>query len=103
MRLGLFVLFAALLLATVAGQNSLLRSTDAETSTSAITACAHTGDRLVAAQGESCSQPSLDSTPGTVLSHVVYAGGCSQGDLHVVRYVPADSPDGQPVLATWCT
>ena len=95
MRLGLFVLFAALLLATVAGQNTLLRSTDAETSTSAITACA--------VQGGSCLQPSLDSTPGITATHVPYAGGCSQGDLHVVRYVPVDSPDGSPVLATWCT
>ena len=95
MRLGLFVLFAALLLATVAGQNTLLRSTDAETPTSAITACA--------VHGGSCSQPSLDSIPGIALTHVVYAGGCSQGDLHVVRYVPSDSPDGTPVLATWCT
>jgi len=96
MRPGLFAVSAALLLAVVAGQNSLLKATDAETTnpTSAITACA--------VQGESCSQPSLDSTPGQVLEHTVYAGGCWQADLHVVRYVPADSQSGSPVVATWC-
>ncbi len=95
MRPGLAV-FVAVLLAVVAGQNSLLQATDAQTtnSTSAITACA--------VQGGSCSQTSLDSTPGTVLEHSVYAGGCWQADLHVVRYVPAESGDGTPVVATWC-
>ena len=95
MRPGLFVLFAALLLAVVAGQNTSLQSTDAKTATSAITACA--------VQGDGCSQPSLDSSPGVVLNHLVYTGGCWQGDLHVVRYVSADSPDGSSALATWCT
>lgn len=94
MRLGLFVLFVALLLAIVSGQNTLLQSTDAETPTSAITACA--------VQGGSCSQPSLDGTPRIILRHAVYVGGCSRADLHVVRYVPADSADGSPVVATWC-
>ncbi len=94
MRLGLFILFAALLLAIVAGQNTLLRSTDAETTTPAITACA--------VQGGSCSQASLDSTPGVILGHTIYVGGCSQTDLHVVRYIPVDSSDGSPVVATWC-
>ena len=95
MRPGLFVLFAALLLAVVAGQNTLLQSTDAKTATSAITACA--------VQGGSCSLASLDSAPGVILDYVVYAGACSRADLHVVRYVPADSPNGSPVVATWCT
>ncbi len=95
MRLGLIVLFVALLLAAIAGQNTLLRSTDAEGNTSAITACA--------VQGESCGQPPLDSSPGSiVLEHRVLSGGCYSLDLHVVRYVPADSADGEPVVAQWC-
>src|SRR3989304_1279905 len=69
MRLGLIVLFVALLLAAVAGQNSLLQPTEAEDTTSAITACA--------VQGESCPQPPLDSSPGSVvLEHQVFVGGC---------------------------
>ncbi len=94
MRLGLIVLFVALLLAIVAGQNTLLQSTDAESTSSAITACA--------VQGGSCSPASLDSIPGAVLNHTVFTGGCAQADLHVLRYVPADSPNGEPAVATWC-
>ena len=94
MRLGVFVLFAALTLAVVAGQNSLISSTEAESSEPAITACA--------VQGGDCWQPSLDSTPGTVLEHVVYTGACAETDLHMVRYIPSDSADGKPVVATWC-
>ena len=95
MRLGVFALSAALLLAAVAGQNSLLRSTEAETSTdSAITACAVQGD---------CSQNSLDSTPGTVLSHTVFTSACGAADLHVMRYVPAGGGPSAPLVATWCT
>ena len=75
MRPGLLALLAALLLAVVVGQNTLLSSTEAETTTSA---------------------------PGTVLAYTIYAGGCFAEDLHVLRYVPTDSPDGQPVVATWC-
>ena len=67
MRLGLIVLFVALLLAVIAGQNSLLQSTEAQDYTSAITACA--------VQGGSCSQASLDSSPGAVLDHTVFVGG----------------------------
>ena len=95
MRLGAFVAFAALLLAVIAGQNSLLRSTQAETSTPAITACA--------VQGDGCSQPSLDSTPGIVLSHTVFSGGCADTDLHVMKYVPSSQPAAAPLVATWCT
>ncbi len=96
MRLGLIVLFVALLLAVVAGQNSLLQSTDAKGQSSAITACA--------VQGDSCQAFSLDSTPGAdVLEHTVLSGACFRADLHVVRYIPADSPDGQPVVASWCS
>ena len=99
MRLGLIVLFVALLLAAVAGQNSLLQPTEAEDTTSAITACA--------VQGESCPQPPLDSSPGSVvLEHQVFVGACGASvasDLHVVRYVPADSESGRPAVAQWCS
>src|SRR3972149_8495398 len=96
MRLGLIVLFVALLLAAVAGQNSLLQPTEAEDTTSAITACA--------VQGGSCPQPPLDSSPGSlILEHQVFSGGCHSSDLHVVRYVPADSASGEPVVAQWCS
>ena len=96
MRLGLIVLFVAFLLAVVAGQNSLLQSTEAENNTSAITACA--------VQGGSCAQPPLDSSPGSiVLEHLVFSEGCYSSDLHVVRYVPGDSADGEPVVAQWCS
>jgi hypothetical protein len=96
MRLGLFVVFVALLLAVVAGQNFLLQSTEAEDDTLAITACA--------VQGGSCAQPPLDSAPGSiVLEHLVFSEGCYSSDLHVVRYVPGDSADGEPVVAQWCS
>jgi len=96
MRLGLIVLFVAFLLAVVAGQNSLLQSTEAENNPSAITACA--------VQGGSCAQPPLDSSPGSiVLEHLVFSEGCYSSDLHVVRYIPADSADGAPVVAQWCS
>ncbi len=96
MRLGLVVLFVALLLAVVAGQNSLLQSTEAEDSTLAITACA--------VQGGSCAQPPLDSSPGSiVLEHLVFSEGCHSSNLHVVRYVPADSAYGEPAVAQWCS
>jgi hypothetical protein len=96
MRLGLFVVFVALLLAVVAGQNFLLQSTEAEDNSSAITACA--------VQGGSCAQPPLDSTPGSiVLEHLLFSEGCYSSDLHVVRYVPMDSADGEPVVAQWCS
>ncbi len=96
MRLGLIVLFVAFLLAVVAGQNSLLQSTEAESDPSAITACA--------VQEGSCAQPPLDSSPGSiVLEHLVFSEGCYSSDLHVVRYVPGDSADGEPVVAQWCS
>jgi hypothetical protein len=96
MRLHLIAVFAAFLLAVVAGQNSLLQSTQAEDNPSAITACA--------VQGGSCAQPPLDSSPGSiVLEHVVFSDGCYSSDLHVVRYVPVDSADGEPLVAQWCS
>ena len=96
MRLGLIVLFVALLLAAIAGQNSLLQSTEAQDDTFAITACA--------VQGKGCGQPPLDSSPGTlVLDHRVFSGGCGSADLHVVRYVLADIAGGESVVAQWCS
>ena len=93
MRLGLIVLFVALLLAAIAGQNSLLQPTEAQNN-SAITACA--------VQGE-CAQPPLDSSPGSiVLDHLVFSGGCDSADLHLVRYVPADSASGETAIVQWC-
>ncbi len=95
MRLGLIVLFVALLLAVVAGQNSLLRSTEADNSDLAITACA--------VQGSSCDQTPPDSSPGsTVLEHVLFSEGCYNSDLHVVRYIPGDSEGSEPMVAKWC-
>jgi hypothetical protein len=95
MRLGLTVLFVALLLAVIAGQNTLLQSTEAQDdSSTAITACA--------VQGERCAQPPLDSSPSSlVLEHRVLSEGCHTSDLHVVRYVPEDSASGDPVVAQW--
>src|SRR3989337_1536030 len=99
MRLGLIVLFVALLLAAIAGQNSLLQPTEAEDTTSAITACA--------VQGESCPQPPLDSSPGSVAREPqVCVGPCPPSPpsaLHVVRYIPADSDNGRPAVAQWCS
>lgn len=96
MRLGLVSLFVALLLAIVAGQNSLLQSTDAQTEDSTITTCA--------VQGGSCETPSLNtSSAATVLEHAILSGGCFEADLHVVRYLPADGVDGPPLVATWCS
>ena len=101
MRLALLASCAAFLLAAVAGQKLLVRSIQADTPVSAITACAPTGADWAAVQGDRCSQLSLDSTPGTVLSHTVLSGGCGRADLHVLRYVPAGAgPDA--LVATWC-
>lgn len=97
MKASFFLLFVALLLATVAGQNVLLQSTGAEGAAAAVTACP--------VQGGGCHAPSLDGAPalpGRVLEHTVLAGGCAQMDLHVVRYIPSDSTDGAPAVASWC-
>lgn len=96
MRLGLIVVFVALLLATIAGQNTLLKPMEARGTTSAIAACT--------AQEVGCTQPSLDSSPGpVVLGHLILSEGCYRSDLHVVLYVPADSADGEPIAAKWCS
>ena len=102
MRPAFFLSSAALLLAVVAGQQLLARSTQAD-SVSPIAACAQVGADWAAVQGDGCSQLSLDSTPGTVLSHAVFAGGCGSGDLHVMRYVPADGGGSNTLVAAWCT
>ena len=97
MRPGLFALSAALFLAGIASQNSLLQDTKAETSTdSAITACA--------VQGEGCPPTSLDSSPGSLLSHEILEGACagSTGDLHVMKWIPDGGTPEAPAVATWC-
>ena len=72
MRLRIFVLSAALLMAIVAGQSFLL--------------------------------PSSETAAGaaTVISYATFSDGCVHADLHVMRYVPSDSVDSTPVVATWC-
>ena len=97
MRTRIFALTGALLLAIVAGRNISFEPTDAETTASAKTACA--------VQGESCSLTSLDSAPASILSHTVFINACadSTSDLHVMRYIPADSDGATPLVATWCT
>jgi len=99
MRPAAFVLSAALLLAVVAGQNALLRSTEANNSSPAITGCAREG---AAVQGV-CSPVSLDSNPGSILSYKIFAGGCADGDLHVVRYLPKGEVISSPAVAKWCS
>jgi hypothetical protein len=101
MRLCAFVLSAALALAGVAGQNTMLRTIDAENSSPpAITDCAREG---AAVQGDSCPQLPLDSTPGAVVAHAVLAGACSGTDLHVVRFISPEHPEAGPVVASWCS
>jgi len=102
MRLALLASCAVFLLAAVAGQKLLVRPIQANTSVPAITACAHTGADWAAVQGDRCSQPSLDSTPGTVLSHTVFAAACGRADLHVLRYAPTGSAGSNVLVATWC-
>ena len=102
MRLALLASCAALLLAAVAGQKLLVRPIQANTSVPAITACARTGADWAAVQGDPCSQLSMDGTPGTVLSHAVFAAGCGAGDLHVLRYAPMGSAGSNVLVATWC-
>ena len=73
MRPRILVLSAALLLAIVAGQGFLLQSTD-----------------------------SGAAGAGSVISHTTFSGGCAGANLHVMRYIPADSIDFTPLIATWC-
>jgi hypothetical protein len=93
MRLGALA-FAALLVLTITSQTALMRTTEAETTDLAITACA--------VQGGNCLDASLDGTPvSTILSHAVFEGGCSSSDLHVMRYLSDENLT--PIVATWCT
>jgi len=99
MRPTVFAAAAALLLALVTMQGGLAQQTKAEnTHTPAITDCAQ--DMGAAVQGGACSQTSLDSPPGLIISHTVLAGACPAADLHVVRYLPAGG--SVPLVATYC-
>lgn len=102
MRPGVLVLSAALLLAAIAGQNSVLKSTRAESTVPAITACALEG---AAVQGTGCTQPPLDSIPGIAISYNVFPNACPgpARDLHVLRYAPAGAGATGPLVATWCS
>ncbi len=98
MRPAALAIAAALLLAATAGQNALLRSTEAIDSPPAITGCAN---ESAAVQG-ACSPVSLDGSPGSILSHTVLAGACPGADLHIVKYT-LSGPDGSgPAVAKWC-
>ncbi|MDO8614371.1 MAG: hypothetical protein Q7T33_01365 [Dehalococcoidia bacterium] len=105
MRRTVFFLSAALLLGLAAGQHGFTQPTGAQSPASAITACARPGGARMgpAVQGGGCEASSLDSTPGSVVSHTVLAGGCADADLHVVRYIPAGGPPDTPLTATWCS
>ena len=94
MRAAAFVASAAIVLAVVAGQSALLRSTEANNSSPAITECAVQGV---------CSPVSLDSNPGSVLSYKIFSGGCPDGNLHVVRYLPRGEVISSPAVAKWCS
>ena len=99
MRPAAFVVSAAIVLAVVAGQDALLRPTEANNSSPAITECAREG---AAVQGV-CSPVSLDSNPGSILSYKVFADGCAGGDLHVVRYLAEGQESSSPAVAKWCS
>lgn len=77
-RLSIFVSVIALLLAAVAGQNSLLSRTRAESASPAAAPAA------------------------TVLSYTVLPAACGASDLYVMKYVPADDPNDPPLVASWC-
>jgi len=97
MGVRLFVVSAALVLAAMAGQNSLLQPA-AHGSESALTSCSTlntTGPQ------ESCTPSPLGAAPGSVLGHEVLAGGCAGGDLHVMRFPPQTAESG-PLVAAWC-
>jgi hypothetical protein len=101
MRPAAFLAAAALLLASTAAQGSLPLHTEAEnTQTPAITDCAQ--QMGAAVQGDHCTRSSLDSTPGSLISHTVLARACAGADLHVVRYLPAGRSSDGPLVATYC-
>jgi hypothetical protein len=86
MPLRALVAFTAILMATIAGQNTLLHS-EANNSP---TACARAA----------CTPSAPVAESGTVLGHEVLTGGCPNGDLHVMRYTPGTA--STPLIATWC-
>jgi hypothetical protein len=101
MRPGTFLAAAVLLLAGALAQGAFLRPTEAETAAPpAITDCAQAIGAAV--QGEHCSQTSLDSTPGFIVSHLVLAGACDTADLHVIRYLPEGGNPTSPLVAAYC-
>ena len=101
MRPAAFLAVAALLLAFTATQGSLARHTEAEnTQTPAIADCAQ--QLGAAVQGDHCTRSSLDSTPGSVISHTVFARACAGADLHVIRYAPPGRAADTPLVATYC-
>ena len=97
MRPAALAITAALLLAGIAGQNAVLRSTEAVNAPPDIT-CADQG----AVGPGACFPVSLDRPPGSILSYRVFPDACPDADLHVVRYVSSDSTDGKPLVAKWC-
>jgi hypothetical protein len=99
MRPAALAITAALLLAGIAGQNALLRSTEAIDSSPAITGCP---DAIGATVQGACSPVSLDSNPGSILSYTVLANACPGADLHLVEYVPAGGVRTDPLVARWC-
>lgn len=101
MRPAAFLAAAALLLALTAALGTLPRHTEAEDfHPPAITDCAQAMG--AAAQGESCTQSSLGSTPGLVISHAVLSHACGSADLHVIRYTGGGGTQGPPLVATYC-
>jgi hypothetical protein len=98
MRPAALAITAALILAGIAGQNAVLRSTEANNSHHVINCPGTTG---TAVQG-ACSPVSLDSLPASILSHSVLVDACPGADLHVVEYVPEDATSATPLVAKWC-
>jgi hypothetical protein len=78
MHRRILALSSALLMAILAGQGFLLQSNDTD---AADTAGPHAA---------------------SVIAYTVFSNGCAGADLHVMRYIPADSTGFTPLVATWC-
>ena len=98
MRPAALAITAALILAGMAGQNAVLRSTEATNSSQAISC----SDEIGADVQGACSPVSLGNSSSSILSYQVYTGGCPAADLHVVRYVPGNTVGAEPLIAKWC-
>jgi hypothetical protein len=98
MRPAALAITAALILAGIAGQNAVLRSTEATNSDQVI----FCSDEIGAAVQGACSPVSLAGSSPSILSYRVFTGGCPQSDLHVLRYVPDDAVSPAPLIAKWC-